>query len=53
MKRKNNRLIEIEHPHIREVEEHTVHPGVDEERTGDLLQNTADVEDDQAGLAQG
>ncbi|WP_408007586.1 hypothetical protein ACJROX_23285 [Pseudalkalibacillus sp. A8] len=53
MKRKKNRLVEIEHPHIREVEEHTVHPGVDEERNGDLVQNTAHEEDYQAEQAQG
>ncbi|MGP4078679.1 hypothetical protein ACTWQL_02110 [Pseudalkalibacillus sp. R45] len=53
MNNKKKRLMEIEHPYIKEIEEHTEHPGVDEERDGDLVQHVSDEENLQAEQAQG
>ncbi|WP_349408438.1 hypothetical protein [Pseudalkalibacillus sp. SCS-8] len=39
---KRKQQIEIEHPRIREIDERTVHPGVEIEREQEFLQNTYD-----------
>ncbi len=36
-KRQKKTLVEIEHPLIREIEERTVHPGVEEEREQEFM----------------
>lgn len=38
--KQKKRHIEIEHPRIREIDERTIHPGVDEEREQEFMSQT-------------